>query len=436
MAKAKSNTKPVSGVYTEPSTRALVDWTPTMLRAAMVMAEAGNLRYAAELCESLMGDGRVQAALSQRVQGLLGLPMTFEGKSARAVKATKEDWPKAFPENLHAQALGWGILLGVGLGENDWRLSEATGRVVPRLKVWHPRWLSFDWQRRQWQTMTDPPPRDAEPGRYVPTSGQVDVHPGDGRWLMFLPYGDNRPWMRGVWRTVARAWLSKAFGINDWARQSEVYGQPTITSTSPVGATPELRKELAGSLGNLGSDTSIVLPPGFDVKLLEATGRTWETFKSLIDWACTETSIAILGQNMTSEVKSGGSYAAAKVHENVAERHIKADAAVDSSTLREQAWEWWAEYNFGDRELAPFASYDTDPPKDKKANADTLKTVADALVAFKNAGAPVDARAVLESMDIPMTKDDPTPPPAPVVAPPPAPEPEKDDTKQEPETDA
>jgi phage gp29-like protein len=391
---AAKSPRPDTTVYREPSVRTFVDWTPGLLKSAQQLADAGSLRLAADLCEAVMGDGRVQGALGQRVQGLMGLPLAFEaGKDGRrkgaTVRALQEDFWLAFPESALAQLLSWGILLGVGLAELDW--TEHAGRVLPVARIWHPRWLRYDWTTRDWRLTVD-------------EGTEIPVTPGDGKWLLYTPYGAHRPWSRAAWRPVSIAWLAKKFAIQDMARHSEVHGSPLRAGMTPEGSTLETRKQFAADLGAVASDTAIALPPGFDVKLVEATARTHEVFHSEIDWANAEIAVAIVGGNLTTEVR-GGSLAAAQVHNAVRQDLIEADGETLSSTLRDQALTWWAELNLGSRDVAPWPRWQTEPPEDKKAAAETLRTVAEALERLGAAGAPLDVRAVLEQFGVPMTAE-------------------------------
>lgn len=378
--------QPDNTVYREPSTRVLQDWTPAMLRSALTLADAGTLRMAADLCEALKGDGRVRAALGQRTLGLLRLPLEFDA-AKQVEKAIGEDWYEAFPEHELAQLHDWGTLLGVGLGELVWKKS-GSGRDIPRLKVWHPRWLRFDWPTREWMLTVD-------------GGSEIQVTAGDGRWILYTPGGANRPWVNGAWRAVARAWLLKTYSVGDWARYDEVHGAPQRVATAPQDASKEKRKEVAADIAEMGADTAIALPAGYDLKLVEATSRSWETFRESIGWACTEIAIAILGQNLTTEVQ-GGSYAAAGVHGKVAQHLVEADAETESTAIREQALSWWAQYNFGLRDLAPWPRRKTEQPEDKKATADAQRATAEAIKALRDAGLDVDAEAMAEKAGVPL----------------------------------
>ena len=65
--------------------RSTAIWTPDLLRVAEWEADAGRLRLAADLWESMLADDRLKGVLDTRTDALLGRPLSFEGRSARVV---------------------------------------------------------------------------------------------------------------------------------------------------------------------------------------------------------------------------------------------------------------------------------------------------------------------------------------------------------------
>jgi phage gp29-like protein len=317
------------------------------------MAQSGNLRLAADLCDDILADDSIIGTLEKRTRGVIRLHLNFEaadGAKGRTpiIRASSADWYLANPEDEHAQLLAWGILLGVGLAELIWK--ERNGRVLPTLKIWHPRHLRWDDTARVWKLNT--------------VDGEIPITPGDGKWLLFTPYGTRRPWARGKWRAVSSWFLLKRFAITDWARYGEKHGLGTLVGTLPEGKAGDkkARADLANELKAMGSNGVVVFPPGYDVKLLEATANTWATFKAQIETADAGIAVAILGQNLTTRVSSSGSRAAATVHETVEQNLIEADARTIETTHREQQWVWWTEFNYGNRDLTPWPNYQTATP--------------------------------------------------------------------------
>lgn len=400
--------------FGEPSSRVLSQWSIDQVRIAEALADGGSLRLAADLCEALQKDDAVLGPLSTRVRGLLGLDLTFEAsgdrrRRGRAIKALEvgEDWWASYPEDQLTDLLTWAIVLGVGLGEQVW--TPHAGRIVPRLKVWHPRWLRWDWNERRWLLTT--------------LVGEIPIEPGDGKWVLLTPGGPSRPWAHGAWRALSRWFLLKSFAIDDWGRYSERQGQGVLVATPPDDDSNEKRrKQLSKDISELGRDTAIVMPPGFKLSVVESVAKTYETFKDQIACSDMGMTIALKGQNLTTKVE-GGSFAAADTHQGIDFATARSDGEVLSTTLHDQGLAWWAEFNFGDRDLAPWPQWDTDEPEDLAARAGTLKTAGEALAGLKTAGVNVDTDAFAEEFRIPIAPGAPPPAPAPVPAVIPAPQP-------------
>lgn len=380
--------KPQPQLVNEPSVWSRTDWAPADLSTAWRLAQGGNLTLAAELVEAMLADDRVQATLGTRVRGLLGLPLTLEPANNREgkslVRALEADlWAFAPEESLY-QLLAWGLLLGVGLARLDWQEGEG-GRLLPRLEVWHPRNLGYDPQRGVW---------------YIQTREGSRVEPRPGAWWLYTPYGARRPWAQGLWRALAVPWLVKQDAIRYWARDNEVGALRVGSASGPT--TAEAREQLARDLAELGNSTGIALPEGYQLQILAPSGEVWRSKEAAIGWANTALATAILGQNLTTEVQ-GGSFAAARVHDAVRGDLLEADAETLATSMREQVLSYWAEFNFGDARLAPWPRWETTPPEDQAQQAETLNRLAQAVATLTQAGAPVDARALLEAYGVPLS---------------------------------
>lgn len=345
--------RPPERRYTERSTRTSAVWTPTQTRAAYAAAEAGSIMRLADLVDAALEDDRVAGALGTRVRGLLGLPLDFEsGKGVDddpMVDALEHDFWRALPEAELAEVIEWGLMLGVGLAELRWEQGD-DGRIVPRAHVWHPRWLRFDLRTETWLLSTD-------------NAGDVPIDPNDPSWWLFTPYGRERPWRRAIVRALAPWWLLKRYAMQDWGTYGEAHGNPVRVATTPDGVNRADRDAIAADLQDIAGRTGMALPPGFDIKLVEATARTWETYQGQIDAANAGFAVAILGQTLTTEVK-GGSFAAAKVHDAVRGDILAADHENIRTALHDGPVAWWAVFNFGVASSeAPWPRWDITPER-------------------------------------------------------------------------
>lgn len=412
------------GALGEPSSRTWVEWTPDLITAAEIQADGGALRMAADLCHALMGDDRVIATLGVRTRGLMGLPVTFDpGSDRRKVRKVlraleaDEDWWAMADESALAELLLWGVLLGVGFAKLV-PVQASSGRDVLRLQVWDPRHFRWDAQARTWMVATDA-------GVEVPVAA-------DGRWVIFTPYGEHAPWRRGIWRAIARWWLLKTYARSDWQRHSEVKasGVIVVTQEPAQGAAPgdlssAQRTRLATQIATMGRDAAMVLPRGFDAKLIEAAANNFQTFEAQTNAANSGIAIAALGQNLTTEV-TGGSYAAAQVHKQVADYLRRGDAEALSTTLHDQVLVFWASWNFGDPSVAPWPRWRVDPEADIAALGAAYKALGEGLAALSAQvpeGMVIDRVALFERAGIPLIAAPklPSPPAANDATPPAAP---------------
>lgn len=383
-----------SAAASAPSARVYNDWTPKKITAAQRQAENGDLTLAVMVCDWLFTDDRIADGLDKRCERLFGLPVTFEPsgdkrRSNRAVKALEagEDWWKAYPEAQLALIHKWALLLGVSPARHKWTKFESNGgRLLPMPRHWHPLTLKRRHELATW-TIRD--------------RGGIEhtVTPGDGEWILHQPYGDERPWAYGLWNSLALWTLLKFWARGDSGAAGEKGS--TVVVTSPEGSTKEQRQELAEALLSSGSDRLAVLAAGYDMKLLEMTAATGQFFKGQIEMANAAITIRISGGNITTEVKDTGSRALGEVHERVNEgSKLRFDAETNATTYGEQSLPWWAQYNFGDENLAPWPTWPVEPKEDQEKRANTLNVAADAIKKYEDLGFELDDDKTIEELGL------------------------------------
>ena len=391
-------------------------WTPTDVEAAEALVASGSLQRAADLVWALLGDARVKAAAETRVKGLLRLPLAWEeagdrrssGRVARALEGG--DWYLAHSEAALCSLAMWGILLGVGIAQRVWTLRN--GRWLGVLKPYDARFLRWNRVRRTWVVRT--------------ADGDEDIRPGDRRWVLYAPScsgtpdGDDRPWMYGAWRACARPWLLKYDALSDFGHHSQMHGSAIRTADfdaskagDPKGASAKaIRDDLNNALSDIGADTSIVPAPGYTVRLVEATAKTWEMFPAQTDLAAREIVIAITGQSSSTEI-SEGQDTGATLHGIVRQDLIEADAQTLSTCIREQCLVDYAALNFATGELAPWPRWKTEAPVNAKARGESMKSLGEGIAsldAVAPEGRRVNRLAVFEQAGIPL-EDAPDPVP-------------------------
>lgn len=395
-------------VLTEPSVRVSTQWTPQRIRTVQASADSGNMQPVADLCDQILRDERFGENFASLADAVLGSELTWErGLRLRRKDPTEvvplsaeadNDWWETFSEATYSQIIAWRELLGFCFAKLTWLTSERTGRWVPSLEFWHPRHFRFDRDKRQWFVKTD------EQG------AEIEVHAGDG-WVGFYRRSVTRPWADGIWRGLSRWWMSKAFAISDWNVHGEKALRVVVTSSEEV--TAEDRKALAQDLYALGKDGVVVLPHGFVYQLVEAAA-TGALYEAQINAANMAGTVAILGQNLTTEISDQGSRAAAEVHERKESRKIRYIAESLATTLREQVMLAWATYNFGAADVAPWHVWQVDPPEDKAGEATVLSTLAGAITTLKAAGKAIPDDKLRDDFGVEL--EDLPPEPAPPAA--------------------
>lgn len=407
---------PPAKVYLDLPSVIVTAWANVnQVRRALVDMDQGQFRAASQLFDAMLTDERVRSAFQQRCSGLLGSDLEFtecgdKRKSAMVVKGLKESWRTMLPPSQLKKLLRNGLGCGVGLGELIWDTSTYT----PRLKVWHTQWVRFDWLTRTFRVLTQ-------------NEGEVVVTPGDGKWVVYTPYGEQDGWRDALLKSLAVPWLLRQWAARDWGRYSEVHGVPTRVAQVPAGAEPKDKNFFLRQIAQLASESVVRTTRnedgtmGYDFKLVEATANTWEGFQGLISHSNASISIGVVGQNLTTEAGTGdakGSLASAMVHDNVRGDLKRDDADTLSACLQEQVVRPWAKYCYGDEGTAPCPEWQVAPPDDLGTKAKTYSDLGDALNKLSTASPDVelDVEEIFEAFSIPNRKRT-TPIPAP---PPPA----------------
>lgn len=392
----------------------LTNWTPQRVQSARTRADNGSMRELADFVETIFTDDRVTGVLSTRTHGLLGLPMDFTGGDKAAAKdlqgAPDEpgEWWKMHDESEVAKLLQWGLVMGVGLAQ---RLPLPRRIGEPhryKLETWSPRWLQYFHY-----------PTDGVHWKVQTQQGMLPLAPGDGQWILFTPYGTRRPWGEGLWRALALPFLIKHFAIEDRANYSEVLGSPIRKGTTGQGSTEGQRNKFLGQLRNMGKSGAFVLPDGWNLELVEATGKSYEIYDGAMKDSNEAMIITLAGQLVTTEGTPG--FSSGNIHEAIKQDLIRFDAQRLSSCLRAQSLEPWARLNFGSYSAAPWPQWETEKPADTTEEAQGLKAFGDAITALDAAlakhGIAVDVDQLVAKYNIPVKK---LPAPAPAPSPTPA----------------
>jgi hypothetical protein len=327
-------------------------WTVDLIRDALYSHSYGIFYGSGRLADAILGDDRVMATIGSLTSGLFSREVIIEpADDSAAAKEVAVAWQKAWPLFASTSALNeseaYTTLMGFEAGQIVWDTDKPVWQ--PYLRPWHPTYEYYHWDLR----------------RYIAISqqGQVVIEPGNGKWILHAPFGDYRGWIRGAVRAVAEPWLMRHWAMRDWARYSEKHGIPIVKAMAPAACEEGQRDAFERAVAQLGSESTILLPQGVDkqfsynVEYAEPTDDSWQSFPGLIDRCDMSIVLAIMFQNLTTEVK-GGSFAATTSHMDIREGGIGFRAEAWSQTIDQQVARPFAWVNFGDPDLAPKTRWD------------------------------------------------------------------------------
>lgn len=340
-------------------------WSVEQARGALYSHMQGVFDQSAQLWDSQIGDDRVAATLGSRVTGLFGREVRYKpSDDSAAAKECLDAWCKAFPRFAADSAMTIVHKSAIGLGLSAAQLVWDTSKPIwqPYARPWNLRYTYYNWPARCLVALSQ--------------DGSIAIEPGDGKWMLHAPNGMYRGWIYGAIRAVTEPWLLRHFALRDHGRYSELHGLPTRVGEVPAVSDPVERAAFEASLAGLGSDSSMIVPKGvdgqdgsgYDYRLVEATDRSWESFPALVDRCDMSIVLALLFQNLTTEVK-GGSLAATSAHMDIRQSGLQGDNAAWKNTLYEQVARPFAYLNFGDADLAPTTWYDVEPRDELEGNA-------------------------------------------------------------------
>lgn len=119
------------------------------------------------------------------------------------------------------------------------------------------------------------------------------------------------PARRGLFRTILPLWLMRLEGPIWWGRAVELFGMPFRVATSTGGGTAP-KEDIALEFEDQGAAAAFALPPGTDIKLLEAI-RGELPHERFLEWAAKEISKAIHHSTQHADIQKGsGSVASAE----------------------------------------------------------------------------------------------------------------------------
>lgn len=389
---AKATPQPNIQVITDWVVPSTLGWTLEAMQAAVLQLENGNLYSAHSLMLAMTRDATVGHGLMQRRMSLSALRDMPSAKTAADPTATKRDplWfpasipesaraalRRAFPEAITAQDLAtahsYTVMLGLAPLTQSWyEKTEENGETY--------------WQWRSDVLETGHCQYRADQRRYyfIARDGYRELVDDGNAWALFKSLGDRRHHLDCAVRTLATLWFIVQEALRYWRSYNAEYGRPIKGLKVPDShRLTEDVSQLVQQASGLYGGSVIILPQfgegqgqaNFDLKLIEAKSRGFDTFPALADSARNLITLYLVGVLETTG-GSSASDAKAKTQLRVADRYTAGDARVEEDPMN-RILRRWADFNGFDE--APEWRIDTNPKEDDAVSAEVAKNRAEAL---------------------------------------------------------
>lgn len=214
----------------------------------------------------------------------------------------------------------------------------------------------------------------------------------------------------GILRVCAWMYLFKNYSIKDWVAFGEVFGMPLRVGKYDPEASKGDKDSLIAAIQSIGTDAAGIISKNTEIQFVETMKNvgTQNIFEALANFCDKQMSKAILGQTLTTQEGSSGSYSLGQVHNLVRQDLIRADSESLSNTIRFQIIRPLVGYNFGWDKPLPWFKIMYEPSEDMKALSEVYKNLHDM-------GQPIAEEHVSDRFKIPLPKDGETPLPPPAT---------------------
>jgi hypothetical protein len=261
-----------------------------------------------------------------------------------------------------------GIQCGVAVGE----MVPVEGRNFPVLVRRFPQNLYYIWSTNTWYY------RSAL--GLIPITGRIGIPDANGSsWVLHIPGGRLAPWNSGLWNTTGRSYMNKTSTI--FARQSYVdkHAMPARVMWSAQGANETERRSALQQLIQWARNAAFVLPPGWDMKVIQASGEAYQVYDKAIESANHEIATSLCGSAVMLQGTTG--FTNLDVFRVVQKDLIKGTARPWDRTVNTQIIAPFVGLRWGVDALKNATSVETDieAPKDRAAEANTMVTLANGI---------------------------------------------------------
>jgi phage gp29-like protein len=380
--------------------------TPERLSGILQQAEFGDPYLYLELAEEIEEkDLHYLAVLSTRKNAVAQLDVIVRAASSSSAdkRAAAMVHEMIVDGPIQLDSVLFDVLDAVGKGFSATEIMwDTSGRewFPAELKWRDPRWFAFDWISgeeilvRTLKGEMIPVERDAAAARPTHFGGDgvySSMRPGIGIQPMTAPLAPYKfithfakakaglPIRGGLARAAGWAYLFKNYVLKDWVTFTEVFGQPLRVGKYRPGASEQDKQALLRAVSRIGTDAAAIMPESMVMEFVEAhQNGSSELYQSFCEYLDAQVSKAVLGQTLTTEMpSSGGSRAAAQVHDGVRRDIMNADARRLAATLARDLVRPIVELNMGPQARYPKIELGLPDDSDVKVFAEIVAMLAD-----------------------------------------------------------
>lgn len=288
--------------------------------------------------KDLLSDAHLWSCIQSRKAGVLSLEWEIDrGKAkSRQAKIIQKLFEELNIEDIITEILDT-PLFGYNVIEIIWSDPNSDGLILPvSLKAKPAEWFRFD-DKNELLFLTRDNPAGMPLSQYKYKFLVPQFNPSYQN-----PYGQ---------RVLSKCFWPVTFkkgGLKFWVTFAEKYGMPFLLGKYAKGTSADEKNNMLNMLANMIQDAVAIIPIDAEVAPVEASGKTASSqiFNDLISFCNTEISKAVLGQTLTTEMGSTGSFAASKTHMQVRKEIVDWDKRLVQSTLN-RLIRYVYEINFG-----------------------------------------------------------------------------------------
>lgn len=317
--------------------------SPEKMASTLLSVDNGDIAALCEIQEEMESkDSHLQGIANTRRRGLTALPWDVVPDTSRADSGLAKEAAVFVRESLLGIPTWEDVLEHMALG------------IGPNVSV-----IEMIWEAAEVVDFVCVPchrltgaPFDQGPGVYIETNAEpLGTAAFPGKFIVHHPLGrPSFPFHVTLTHATVRPWLVRHFTMSDWMAFSELYGVPMRLAILDQQVTDETRTDVQDMFDQMGSDLAGVFGEGTDIKFLQADGAG-ETFQNQMEHAKMDLSILWLGQTLTTDIGDRGSFAAAKVHDNVRADLLLSDIRSEARTLRDQLFRVMVGLRFPGRDV-------------------------------------------------------------------------------------